>query len=346
MPSENQVVDLFKEAVESDNMDELRRLIQAHPERINTPIDWYGSTLLPASFAARSHSLNALLVLIDAGAEVKDPTFNPYSFTTLEIMEVLHANGVVVERDTPGYHPVQAACEAMLPDHLKWLLEHGANPNNADHPLELVSHNYSRSAQQRACLGILIEGGIHYEDTPVIDMHRGRLDLVEGRLRKDPDLVHAHFPNLTKKGQPVGGSWGGALLARTTLLHACAEYGELDCARLALKCGADVNARALADDEGYGDQTPIFHAVTAFDNIAFAVLKWLIENGADVNTSARLRIPTFWCDMERGEVLMKDVTPLTYALNYPNYPYRAEYQQPTEPCQAIIDLLEQHGAVA
>jgi hypothetical protein len=43
---------------------------------------------------------------------------------------------------------------------LKWLLEHGANPNNADHPLELVSHNYSRSAQQRACLGILIEGGL------------------------------------------------------------------------------------------------------------------------------------------------------------------------------------------
>lgn len=341
------VTDQIEQAIETDDSDEVKRLITSHPELVNTSINWNGYTLLPASFAARRHSPNALTVLIDAGAELNDPNFNPYAFTTLDIMKALYANGAVVERKAPGYHPVQAACEALLPDHLKWLIDHGANPNNADHPLALVTHNYgSRNEQQRACLDILIEGGIHYEDTPVIDMHRGRLDLVEQRLRDDPDLANAHFSNVPADVYPDGGSWGGALLRGTTLLHACAEYGEVDCARLALRYGADVNARARRDGEGYGDQTPIFHAVTAFDNISFSILKWLIENGADVNASASLRVPPFWFDEERGDVLMDHVTPLGYTLGYPNYEYRIEYRRPDTPDQRIIDLLERHGAEA
>ena len=91
-------------------------------------------------------------------------------------------------------------------------------------------------------------------------------------------------------------------------------------------------------ENGY---TPISSACMAGN---FDVVCMLAENGADVNTKANLRIPPFWSDMERGEILISDVSPLSYALNYPNYKYRTEYNRPDTPDQNIIDLLERSGA--
>ncbi len=43
-----------------------------------------------------------------------------------------------------------------------------------------------------------------------------------------------------------------------TLLHICAEFNHVSCAKILFKHGADVNAKAGFDENGFGGQTPIF----------------------------------------------------------------------------------------
>lgn len=331
-------------AIESDDGSRIKELLSLHPELKSHTTETFGRPVNLVSYAARMHKPLAVQSLIEAGCEVNDTDSNPFSFTTLEIMELLHSNGGIVECSAQGYHPIQAACEELDTGKLRWLLDHGANPNSADHPLELVTHTYSRNEKQKAMADLLIEGGIQFEDTPVMDMHRGRLDLIRERVRSRPSLITDRFDNLAKDIYSVGGSWGGASLRRTTLLHACIEFGELEAAQLVLELGANIDAPGEPDGDGYGDQTPIYHAVTSFQNMAFPVLEWLISNGADLSVTANLRVPPFWSDMDRGDVLMEHVTPLAYALAYPNYHYRSEYREPAEPFQNVVDLLRSHGA--
>jgi len=70
-------------------------------------------------------------------------------------------------------------------------------------------HNgVSPNENQKTCASLLIEGGTAYEDTPVFDMHWGRLDAMQQRLRADPAHVHNRFGSPAEDIYPVGGSFG------------------------------------------------------------------------------------------------------------------------------------------
>jgi hypothetical protein len=89
-----------------------------------------------------------------------------------------------------------------------------------------------------------------------------------------------------------------------------AEFGNLASAALLLDRGAAVNARATVNDAGVGGQTPIFHAVTQFDDSGLSLTQLLIERGADLSVHAKLP-----GDYERpGEIV--ECTPLGYALRF------------------------------
>ena len=99
--------------------------------------------------------------------------------------------------------------------------------------------------------------------------------------------------------------------AGATLLHVAAEYGFFDATRLLLDRRADVNARADADANGVGGQTPIFHALTHFEGVNPEVGELLIQRGADL--SIRARVPGHY---ERpGEIL--DVSSAEYGALFP-----------------------------
>jgi hypothetical protein len=72
-----------------------------------------------------------------------------------------------------------------------------------------------------------------------------------------------------------------------------------------------VNARAAVDLAGVGGQTPIFHAVTQFDDLGLPVTQLLIERGADL--SVRVKLPGHYD--RRDEVV--ECTPLGYSLRFP-----------------------------
>ena len=123
----------------------------------------------------------------------------------------------------------------------------------------------------------------------------------------------------------------------------------MDAAKLLVDHGADVNARAKPNQDGLGDETPIFHTVTSNHNRCFEVLEWLIEKGADLSVLANVRIPLKGGPAHQDDdVILEDVTPLGYVLNYPN-DYQAGSESgdknlDTRPHENVMELLKSHGA--
>ena len=108
------------------------------------------------------------------------------------------------------------------------------------------------------------------------------------------------------------GSTGGRrlFLQGATLLHVAAELGNLEAAKLLMERGAQVDARAAADEAGVGGQTPIFHSVTQFDDRGLPMTQLLIDRGADL--SVRVKLPGHY---ERPDEVV-ECTPLGYALRF------------------------------
>jgi ankyrin repeat protein len=238
----------------------------------------------------------------------------------IPMMEFLVSHGADVNALWHGHFPVIfAPCESWDPAALKWLLEHGANPNCRDprqsaagHPcpgtaLDYLVGSYARSAQRLStCIDILLDAGgeTRYDAPPVLQLLRGRLDSLAEQIDADPALVNKRFSELD-----CGATGGRRLtLQGGTLLHVAAEYGNLAAVALLLDRGADINAGATVNEAGVGGHTAIFHAVTQFDDGGLPVTQLLVERGADL--AVRAKLPG---DYERpGEIV--ECTALGYAL--------------------------------
>jgi len=238
----------------------------------------------------------------------------------IPMMELLVSHGADVNALWHGHFPIVfAPCESMDPAALKWLLDHGANPNFRDPrqsaagdpfpgtALDYLVGSYARSAQRLSrCIDILLEAGgvTKYDAPPVLELLRGRLDGLGELIDANPALANERFAELDC------GMTGGRRLTLQggTLLHVAAEYGNPAAVALLLDRGADVNAAASVDDAGIGGQTAIFHAVTQLDDGGLPVTQLLIERGADLKVRAKLP-----GDYERrGEIV--ECTALGYAL--------------------------------
>jgi ankyrin repeat protein len=238
----------------------------------------------------------------------------------IPMMDLLVAHGADVNAMWHGHFPIIfAPCESMDAAALKWLLDHGANPNLRDprqsaasrpYPgtaLDYLIASYARSLERLgACIEILLEAGgeTRYDTPPVLAVLRGRVDDLAELTRADPGLVNKRFSELDC------GQTGGRLLLLQggTLLHLAAEYGNVAAADLLLERGADVNARATVDEAGSGGQTAIFHSASQVNDYGLPITKLLLERGADL--TVRVKIPG---DYERpGEIV--ECTPLGYAL--------------------------------
>ena len=330
--SDGQIAQLRK-AINTGNTKVLSALLAENPDLVEVNLAQRGRRPCPTlTYAAGDNAegpqqVEIIRLLLDAGAQMAEeyPDGGQAALAraatqgNVPVMEVLVEYGLEAQTFQDG-RTIMGPCESLNPEGLRFLLAHGADPNfttdNMGSPLDLVICTYAHS-KRNECLDILIEAGAHFEDCAEMDILRGRVDLLEQRLDQQPDLVH-HHSNFRQGGE-FGGVYGGAVLQRPTLLHICAEFNELGAAELLLSRGANVNARAQPDAQGAGNQTPIYHAVASNFNKSFPMLEWLLAHGADLSVRADLRVPKQGGQgANEGDPLLAQVTPLEYALQYPN----------------------------
>ncbi|HTE45111.1 MAG TPA: ankyrin repeat domain-containing protein [Gemmatimonadaceae bacterium] len=210
--------------------------------------------------------------------------------------------------------------------------EHG----NPDAPADVVIESDSRNPDAKhKILEMYVEHGFTLPDTPMMALHRGRIDLLEDHLRRDPLLLSRTFPY--EEIFPPSLRCHDEQLPRTTLsgatlLHVCVEFDELDIARWLLDRGTNPDAPAAIDAAGFGGHTPLFGAVVCYANFwgnftggwtysgpptdsPFARL--LLDRGANPNARASMR-ETVMSGDDRTPREHRDITPLAWGAHFHN----------------------------
>ncbi len=171
-------------------------------------------------------------------------------------------------------------------------------------PAEVVLQTDSRNPDAKhAILEMYVRHGLEVPDTAPMALHRGRIDLLEEQLRRDPHLLtrtFAHreiYPAELGCADPIDATVGTPL-GGSTLLHMCVDYAELEIATWLLDRGMSPNVTSVVGPSGFGGHTPLFNTVVSQPNFwmnygkrgpftaPFAEL--LLKRGAEPNVRASL----------------------------------------------------------
>jgi len=327
--SQSEEISQLKQAIDGNDFERVKQLMASNPAlhrapmgyNNNGPLTWIAECRVPWE-PPSAKRLAMAQWLIDHGSDVHQGGDGPLMRAALRsdripMMELLVRNGADVNAEWNGEFPIIfAPCESVAPGALKWLLEHGADPNCArpgrkypDTALDYVIGTYARSNELAECIDLLLEaGGAGRRNIPaVMEILRGRIDGLRQLLDEDPSLVSHRFSELDFGGT----AYRRLSLEGGTLLHVAAEFGNIEAAQLLLERGADVNARAEVVQADLSGQSPIFHAATQFQDFGLGMVRFLVQRGADL--SIRARLPGHY---DRPEEVV-ECSPLGYALLFP-----------------------------
>src|SRR5213075_481358 len=169
-------------------------------------------------------------------------------------------------------------------------------------------------AGKHAVLDIFARQGYTLPDTPMMAFHRGDLARLKDFLRRDPGLIERRFSLLEIYPPELGCAKDGRSgmhwtpIDGTTLLHLAIDFDEQDIFELLLAEGADVNARAKVDADGFGGHTPLFNTVVSHGSFQGSMARMLVTRGASTAVRASLRKFLDWCETPRWHEA-REVTP-------------------------------------
>ena len=187
---------------------------------------------------------------------------------------------------------------------IKECFENGISPNDyyKEKPLiyELITE-YSRGPKFKECFKAFVDYGLNFDDDILLAVFlddavslNALLQGNKGAVKKEYTFDCAFTP-----------------LYKASLLHICAEYNHLACAKILVKHGADINFKAGIDEHGFGGQTPIFHTVNQDSNKCIEVMKYLIDESADLTLTVKGLI---WGKGYEWETFIPAVNPTSYAM--------------------------------
>ncbi|RFS18025.1 ankyrin repeat domain-containing protein [Emticicia sp. C21] len=196
------------------------------------------------------------------------------------------------------------AIEEHSVEDIKDCFENGVNPNDSfrNEPLiyELTSE-YLRGPSFKECVKAFVDYGLFFEDKVLLAVLLDDAHALEHFLNEIPEAVHQSY-TLRSAFTP---------LDKVSLMHICAEFNHVNCATVLLRKGADINAKAGIDENGFGGQTPVFHTVNQLQNQSQEMLHFLLSHSADLSIAVRGLI---WGKGYPWETFIPAVNPISYTM--------------------------------
>ena len=299
----------LKEAIDANDVDRVKTMMTRNPALHSAPLGYNNNG--PLTWVAECRGapptgerLALARWMIENGSDVHQGGDGPLMRAALfderiPMMELLVEHGADVNALWDGDYPIICApCETLQPHALKWLLQHGADPNAVATKyggcVQMLVLTYWRNPHgKHACLEVFADAGHPFPNTAPMAIHRGRIDLLEACWKREPSILTRHFAATEIYPVELGIESNSGLhcapLDGATLLHMAVEYQEADIAQWLIDRGADVNARAALDADGFGGQTPLFHTTVTLGPKTDTLARLLLRRGADPNARATFR---------------------------------------------------------
>lgn len=180
----------------------------------------------------------------------------------------------------------------------------GINPNQLHKGKPLIYemiNMYLRGPRFKDCIKVFVDAGLQFDDKALLAVLLDDAVLLERYISSDKTVLLKQY-SLDCTFTP---------LYKASLLHICAEYNHLQCAKTLVRHGADINAKAGLDSNGFGGQTPVFHTVNQHANSCIDVLNFLVSLNADLSLTVKGLI---WGKGYEWETFIPSVNPLSYAM--------------------------------
>jgi ankyrin repeat protein len=324
------------DAIWRDDVAAVRRLIASNPrllhENAGIRNNNWGPPMTYAANLGRDRIIDALLELgaTDLESAVDRATLQSQIGTARKLHALMGAPRPPGDALGGPAYTLSASGTALM-------LELGARVRDEDGkrlaPVDVVLETDSRKPEAKhQILEMYVKYGLELPDTPTMALHRGRIDLLEAHLRRDPGLLRRTFtheeiypPELGCHDEVL--ATHGTPLKGATLLHMCVDYDEMEIARWLLERGMDVDARAAVDRDGFGGHTALFATVVSQPNFWMnygrkpqeaPFTQLLLDRGADPNVRASLRKQLHPGYGEDTMHEYRDVTPLSWGEQFHN----------------------------
>jgi len=317
-------------AIWRDDIDTVRELVLEHPQLLHQHAAIRDSNWgPPLSYAANLGRDRIIAMLRDLGATDLQHALGRATLQgKIGTARMLHA---MLGAPRPPADALGGPAYTLSVSGTALMLELGARVQDERGerlaPVDVVLETDSRQpSAKHQILEMYVQHGLELPDTPTMALHRGRLDLLEQHLRRDPGLLRRTFAHQEIYPPALGChdevlATHGTPLAGATLLHMCVDYDELEIARWLLERGMNVDAKAAIDRDGFGGHTALFATVVSQPNFWInhggrpdeaPLARLLLDRGADPNARASLRKqlhPGYGPDTLHE---YRDVTPLAW----------------------------------
>lgn len=167
-------------------------------------------------------------------------------------------------------------------------------------PIYWLLEEYHRTDRLPECLELLFDRGADLDDETLSPVLLNDTSGIKSLSAADPTFL-GHRTSLRS---------AFTSLIDVTPLHVAAEYGNFEAAKTLVELGADVNAWAGVNDQGFNGHTPIFHTVNSNGNRSLPIMELLLDAGARVD----VRLDGLeWGKGYEWETVFFDVTPISFA---------------------------------
>jgi ankyrin repeat protein len=211
---------------------------------------------------------------------------------------------VLKDKSMDYLQKIITAFEIHSVEDIKECFQNGIHPNQMHNGKPLIYeliNMYLRGPLFKECVQVFVDYGINFDDKALLSVLLDDAVSLNNLLTSDKGVLTKKY-SLNCTFTP---------LHEASLLHICAEYNHLACAKILVQQGADINAKAGLDANGFGGQTPIFHTVNQHANRCIDVMKYFIEQNADLAITVKGLI---WGKDYEWETFIPAVNPISYAM--------------------------------